>query len=177
MCFQSRLFNPKRIRNYSSVSTDFGNTLDEKKTMRIIKAMMAIGLAATLSGAAVAQSVPSEKVPAAVKSGFAKVYPQVKAVKWEKENGNYEASFKQAGKDMSGVFSTTGSQLESEVVIKASDLPASVHAYVKSQHKGANIKEASKITKASGEINYEAEVNGQDLIFDQAGKYLSVSKE
>jgi hypothetical protein len=145
--------------------------------MRIIKSMMAIVLATTFSLAVMAQDVMPSKVPTAVKNGFAKLYPQVKTVKWEKENGNYEASFKQAGKNMSGVFKADGSQLESEVVIKASELPSPVNAYIKAHHKGAAIKEAAKITKANGEVNYEAEVNGKDLIFDQNGKFLKVSKE
>jgi hypothetical protein len=58
MYFPSHLVDPKRIRNYSSVSTVFSNKLDVKKTMGIIKAM--------------------------VTTAFAMVYPKVKVVKWEK---------------------------------------------------------------------------------------------
>jgi hypothetical protein len=35
----------------------------------------------------------------------------------------------------------------------------------------------AKITKANGEVNYEAEVKGQDLIFDANGRFLKSIKE
>ncbi len=65
-----------------------------------------------------------------------------------------------------------GTVSETETGIKISDLPASVIEYVKSNHKGAAIEEAAKITKANGEVNYEAGVNDKDLIFDETGKFL-----
>jgi hypothetical protein len=40
---------------------------------------------------------------------------------------------------------------------------------VEKNYKGATIKETAKSQKANGEINYEAEVNGKDLIFDSKG--------
>ncbi len=146
--------------------------------MKIIKITMAIAIASALGFTASAQKISSTKVPAPVKNSFSSAYPGVKTVKWEKENGGYEAGFKQAGNEMSAVFKADGTQLESEMEIKATELPAAVTAYVKEHYKGAAIKEAAKITKTtSGEVNYEAEVKGKDLLFDKAGKFIKIAKD
>ncbi len=39
------------------------------------------------------------------------------------------------------------------------------------------MKEAAVIVKANGEVNYEGEVNGKDVIFDSTGKFLKVDNE
>ena len=75
------------------------------------------------------------------------------------------------------MFEPNGTFTESEVDIKAAVLPATVLAYVKEHYKGKTIKEAAKITKADGAINYEAEVNGKDVIFDANGKFLKEMKD
>ena len=67
---------------------------------------------------------------------------------------------------MSAEFDDKGTLLESEVTIKSSELPASILQYIKEHYKGASIKEAAKITKSNGDINYEAEVNKMEGVFD-----------
>lgn len=123
-----------------------------------------------------AQKIDASKVPAAVKSGFSKLYPGTTA-KWEKEAGKYEANFKQSGNTMSALFEVNGNLTESEMDIAVSALPAAVLAYVKEHYKGKSIKEGAKITKADGTVNYEAEVNGKDVIFDAGGKFLKETKD
>ncbi len=124
-----------------------------------------------------AQKLDASKVPAAVKEAFAKKYPKITSVKWEMEDGEYEASFKQDGKSMSTLQDSNGNITETEVDIKVADLPASVTSYVKQHYKGKAIKEGARITKANGEINYEAEVGGTDLIFDANGKFIKETKD
>jgi hypothetical protein len=114
------------------------------------------------------QIMESSKVPSSVKDSFAKNFPGAKA-KWEKEADKFEAGFKQNDKRISALFDSKGNMLEIEVDIKVSDLPASVLIYVKDHYNGKNIKAGAKITKANGIVNYEAEVNGKDLIFDANG--------
>ena len=137
--------------------------------------MMAI-LATSVSLVACAQKLDASKVPAAVKADFAKRYPGVTA-KWEMEDGKYEAGFKQGSSSMSATFEPSGKFTESEVDIKVADLPATVLSYVKEHYKGKSIKEGAKITKADGTVNYEAEVNGKDVIFDANGKFLKEMKD
>lgn len=137
-------------------------------------ALVMLGLA--LSTCIFAQKVDLSKVPSAVKNSFEKRFPEAKA-KWEKEDGQYEAGFNQAGKNMSAMFKPDGTFVESEMEIKVSELPATVLAYVKSHYKGKSIKEGSKITKANGTVEYEAEVNDKDVMFDKDGKFLKETKE
>lgn len=122
------------------------------------------------------QKTDASKVPAAVKASFAKKFPGV-TVRWEKENNQYEAGFKQNGKTMSALFETNGTLTETEMDIKASSLPAAVLSYIKEHYNGKVIKEAAKITKADGTVNYEAEVSGKDVIFDSNGKFLKEVKD
>ena len=133
-------------------------------------------LALSIGFFASAQKLSESKVPAAVKASFTKMYPGVSA-KWEKEDGKYEANFKQAGGTLSAMFEPNGTFTESEMDIAVTDLPAKVLSYVKDNYKGKSIKEGAKITKADGTVNYEAEVDGKDVIFDASGKFLKVVKD
>lgn len=140
------------------------------------KIMMMAVLAMSIGFTACAQKLKEADVPFAVKASFAKQYPGTTA-KWEKEDGKYEAGFKKDGNNMSALFEANGTMTESEVDIKVADLPATVLAYVKDHYKGKSIKEGAKITKADGTVNYEAEVDGKDVIFDAGGKFLKEVKD
>jgi opacity protein-like surface antigen len=139
------------------------------------KLMMVSALVAAIGFSANAQKLDATKVPAPVKASFARHYPGITA-KWEKEDGKFEAGFEQHGTVRSALFETNGTMTESEVAIKGSDLPAVVLGYVKNHYKGKTIKEGAKITKADGTVNYEAEVNGKDVIFDADGQFLKEIK-
>jgi hypothetical protein len=140
------------------------------------KLMMMSAFVAAIGFSACAQKIDASQVPAPVKAAFAKQYPGV-SVKWEKEDGKFEAGFKQNGSTMSALFEANGTMTESEMDIKVADLPASVLAYVKDHYKGKSIKEGAKITKADGTVNFEAEVDGKDVIFDSTGKFLKEAKD
>lgn len=142
--------------------------------MKPLILMMALVL---VMGFANAQKIDASKVPSAVKTAFAKQHPAVSNVKWEMEHGKYEAGYKKEGHSMSALYEPNGTMTESEMEIKVDELPASVKAYIKDHYKGKNIKEAAKITNADGTINYEAEVNEMDVIFDANGKFLREEKE
>src|SRR6266478_10215961 len=102
--------------------------------------------------AARGQKLKESQGPAAARAAFTKQYPGIKG-SWEKENGNYEVNFKQAGKTMSAVIEKNGTIVETETMIPVNDLPQSASNYVKEHYKGTKIKEAAKIVKASGEVN------------------------
>lgn len=133
-------------------------------------------LVVLVTTAANAQKLDAAKVPGVVKTACAKRYPGI-AVKWEKEDGKYEASFKRNSSSMSAMFEPDGTFTESEVDINWKELPAAVLAYVGEHYKGKVIKEGAKITKADGTINYEAAINGKDVIFDANGKFLKEMKD
>jgi hypothetical protein len=115
-----------------------------------------------------AQKLSTGKVPSPVKYGLTKAHPGITA-KWEWEDANYEANFKENGKSISCVLDKTGTILETETEIVQSELPKTVNTYVSNHYKGKKIKEIASIRKANGEVNYEVAVSGKELIFDQSG--------
>lgn len=140
------------------------------------KLLMMMVISVSVAFVACGQKIDASKVPAAVKAGFAKEYPGI-SPKWEKENGNYEVNFKQNGNSMSLLIQPNGSIIETETDIRVDELPATVLAYVKEHYPGKNIKEAAKITRADRSVNYEAEVNHKDVIFDANGKFIKEAKD
>lgn len=140
---------------------------------------IAIGLTAilfTISSLTFAQEHEKKErliVPPIVKTALYKKYPEAKKVTWEKENGNYEANWGgKSGEDNSVQFTPGGSFIEIVNAIPVNQLPEAVIVYVNSHYKGSKITEAGKVTDAKGNLSYEAEINGRDIIFDKAGKFV-----
>ena len=125
----------------------------------------------------IAQKVNEAKLPATVKDAFKKnVTGEVLSVKWEKEDGNYEANFLQNGIKSAALFDAKGNWLETEKAIEIKDLPDEATAYLNKNYKGEKIKEAAKLQLPNGIINFEAEVKGKDIIFDNKGKFIKAKK-
>lgn len=137
-----------------------------------MKKSMFIAAGLMISLAACAQKLKESDVPAVVKDAFGKAYRNVKEVKWEKEDANYEAEFEIGETDQSVVLDATGRILETEIEIKVVELPSAVKDYVVKNYKEAKIKEATKITDSKGAVTYEAEIKDKDLIFDTNGKFI-----
>ena len=117
-------------------------------------------------------SCTAQNVPVAVKNAFAKSFPNTAVKKWDKEDGNYEANFSKDGKTMSATFDANGNWKETETDIQVGELPEAVVSYVKSNYKGATIKEAAVLSNTESKKMYEAEVKGKDLLFDENGKFI-----
>jgi len=124
-----------------------------------------------------AQKTNEADVPAAVKTEFKSLYADVKEVKWEKENGNFEANFHQGKTEMSVTIDTKGKLLETETSIAPTALPKAATDYLAKNLAGKKIKEASSIKDASGKITYEAEVDEVDYTFDDKGNFLKKEKD
>ncbi len=131
---------------------------------------------AAVSFGMTANVIGQVKVPANVKNAFAKEYPGTK-VKWEKEGANYEAGFTKNGHEMSVIYNASAAAMEKEMEIKVAELPKTVREYVAKNFKGSKIKEAAKITKSTGEVQYEAEINGKDTLFTPEGKLIKSEKK
>jgi len=121
-------------------------------------------------------SCMAQNVPAAVTTAFEKSFPNTVVKKWDKEDGGYEANFTKDSKSMSATYDANGTWKETETDIKIAELPASVVDYIKTNYKGAGIKEAAVIETANGRM-YEAEVKGKDLLFDMDGKFLKQEED
>ncbi|OIR07633.1 hypothetical protein GALL_102960 [mine drainage metagenome] len=116
-------------------------------------------------------------IPEVVKTSFAKIFSNSTNVKWGKEDKNYEADFMQDGKKMSALFDASGKLKETERSITINELPAKAIPYFNQHYKNVAIKETAKITKASGEINFEIGTKGEDILFDATGNFIKEVKD
>ncbi|MCO5287009.1 MAG: hypothetical protein M9898_11405 [Chitinophagaceae bacterium] len=142
-----------------------------------MKKLILFAIAIATVSFASAQKVQETEVPTVVKTGLQKQHPAVKNVKWEKEDGNYEASFKEQQTDYSILLTPKGNIVETEVAIAFKTLPAPAKDYVHSHYANKEIKETAKITSVKGTVTYEVEVDEKDLIFDHSGKFLAIDKD
>lgn len=139
------------------------------------KAALILPVIFTFAISANAQDIKTKDVPAAVKQVLMKKYPKAGKVSWEKEKGNYEANWGgKSGEDTSVQFTPAGAFVEEVTAIPVGQLPAEVAIYVKLHYSGAKIREAGKVTDASGKHLFEAEIKGKDLIFDESGKFVKM---
>lgn len=113
-----------------------------------------------------AQRLSVKQVPEKVKTSFRYYHHDNKHVYWEKENGHYEANFKQNNISISQLFDKEGKLLETETNMPLTELPTPIKDFIHKTYKNAKIKEAAKILYPDGRLNYEAEVKGMDLLFD-----------
>jgi hypothetical protein len=121
------------------------------------------------------------KVPANINDSFKKLYPDVKSVKWEKEDKNsFEANFVNNGVKTSIVLDNSGNLMETEIVISSKEAPEQILKYVAENFKDSKIKEVCKITDSKGKINYEIEIQKgkkkKDLIFDENNNIVKKNK-
>ena len=130
--------------------------------------MMAFVAVATLQGVS-AQDIKKGEVPEIVREAFAKAYPKITVVDWEKEGNDYEASFEEGKVEISVVIDAKGNIVEVEKEIEKEDLPKAV----KSAVAGKNVKEAAIITK-NGKTFYEVEIGGKDLFFNARGQSVTL---
>jgi len=119
-----------------------------------------------------AQKVKLSDVPASVQAKFKSLHPAISWPKWEKEDGNFEAHYKEVAKKMTCVIDPSGKYVQTELAINASGLPKVVTTYLAKNMPGKKVSEAAKITGADGKITYEAEVKDVDYTFDAQGNFI-----
>ena len=139
------------------------------------KSILAFIMLTSLSSLAIAQKKETIKVPIAVEKAFQKAHPNTKA-KWEKENTSYEAEYKVNGTETRSLSRSARILEETEVEIAINRLPVTAAKYVSTHHLG-EIKEASKIVKANGNVVYEAKVKSGDALFDAKGNFIELNKD
>jgi len=117
------------------------------------------------------------KAPAIIVNAFEKAFPGATKISWDKEKDDYEVNFTFNTKQMAAVYNKQALLKETEETIAVTALPATVTAYISQHYPKAVIREAAKITLPGGAINYEAEVNKKDFIFDASGKFLRAQND
>lgn len=116
-------------------------------------------------------------VPDGVKAKFSAMYPKAEHAKWEMEDKNYEASFKEEKMETSVIISPEGNVVETETSMDAAMLLQPIHDYVTSQLGGKKISSAEKIVSATGMVSYEVEVGETDYKFDANGQFTGKEEE
>ncbi len=142
-----------------------------------MKKIILMVVSAMISTLTFSQKLQVKNVPSSVKATFQKQYPNAKEVKWEQEERKFEASFNINKIANSVLFDSNGNILETEVEIGVDHLPKNILEYVNAKYKGKKIKEAAMITDDKGAVKYETEINGFDLLFDAAGKFIKAEKD
>jgi uncharacterized membrane protein YkoI len=108
----------------------------------------------------------NDAIPAAVKQSFAKRFPNVQGVKWSEESETeFEAEFKNKGKEQSANFDQTGKWLETEWEVKKSELPAAVQATITKEFAGYKVEE-TELTETPDGTFYEVEVEKGELTYE-----------
>lgn len=137
-----------------------------------MKKILAILIVHSFCSCICAQTIKIQNVPDAVKAKFTALYPDVKNASWEKESNQFEAEFKQNTLEVSVLIDASGILIETETAIPVTSLPQAITGYVTKNLPGKKINEAAKIVNATGLVTYEAEVGGDDYIFDADGNFL-----
>lgn len=129
-----------------------------------------------LSFVSFAQKTKEQNVPQAIKNALIERFPNAKNVKWDKEENNFEASFKNNNIDNSILFNANGKVIETEIAINVNQLPEKALQYLNDNFKNKKIKETAKIINEKGDTIYEAEIKGNDLFFDENGNLITKDK-
>lgn len=122
------------------------------------------------------QPIKGTEVPVIVKDSFTKMFPGVNEAKWDREKEFFEASYTYGQHKGSVVFDSTGKWIERKISIAIQGLPEKALACMRKHFKGQTLKEASKITKASGEVQFEAEIKGKEVFFTREGVFIRMDK-
>ncbi|OGS78619.1 MAG: hypothetical protein A3G95_02815 [Flavobacteria bacterium RIFCSPLOWO2_12_FULL_31_7] len=139
------------------------------------KSVMTIALI-MLSFVSFAQKTKEQNVPQVIKKALSEKFPNAKNVKWDKEENNFEASFKNNNIDNSILFNANGKIIETEIAIEVNQLPKNALQYLNDNFKNKKIKETAKIITEKGDTIYEAEIKGNDLFFDENGNFITKDK-
>lgn len=145
-----------------------------------MKNLIAILICFGIAPFSLAQKAKGDEIPQAVTTAFAKKYPEVKNVKWEKEDDLFEASFDRNKEEVSALFDAAGNVREEETEIEIASLPAPVKNSLSKEYADYKVKEAAKIVSENS-TTYEAELKkgkeSFDLIFSEDGKLLKKTDE
>lgn len=69
-----------------------------------------------------------------------------------------------------------GKWTERETAIPIAALPLKIRTYMQANYKNEKLIGAAKITKTSGELQYEVEIKGKDIFFTKDGEFIKEGK-
>ncbi len=138
--------------------------------------IVSISIAFVSAGIVSFTTLQTEPIPETVKTAFAKKFPSVKKVDWEKEsNSEWEAEFKMNRIEYSANFTTDGKWLETEHEISKNEIPQKIKVALDTEFKSYKIEEAEISETAAGSV-YEFELEkGEktlEVVFNLDGNKL-----
>lgn len=144
--------------------------------MKKVKILGAVLFAAAIGSGIYAFGTGAD-APQKVKDAFAKKFPAVKKVKWEKESDTeWEGEFKMNGTEFSANFLEDGTWQETEHEIKKKSIPANVKTTLETEFQGYKIEEAELSETAEGSVyEFELEKGEEELevTIDTNGKTVN----
>lgn len=146
--------------------------------MKKIQILAAVLLVAAIASGMYAFGI-KEDAPLKVTAAFAKMFPAIKKVKWEKESDTeWEGEFKMKGAEYSANFLGDGTWQETEHEIKKNAIPVNVKRTLDTEFSGYKINEAELSETPEGSV-YEFELEkgeeGVEVTIDINGKVINKS--
>ena len=143
--------------------------------MKKLKTLGAVLLAIAI-GAGIFAFSTIEDAPQKVREAFAKKFPNVKKVKWEKESDTeWEGEFKMKGTEYSANFLQDGTWQETEHEIKKKSIPVIIKTTLETEFSDYEIEEAEISETLQGSVyEFELEMGEEELevVIDKNGKVL-----
>jgi hypothetical protein len=130
----------------------------------------------TIFSSCMFDDIPESKVPELIKNSFYAQHPGVKP-KWEKDGGNYEAAFTVDGNKNSVLITPAGKIIETESQIPEAQLPPAAITYMNAHYDLKKVNAFAKLELPDGKVEYECEMKGKDILFDQQGNFISDKKD
>ena len=130
--------------------------------MKKIKILGAVLFSAVI-GSGIYAFDTNKDVPIRVKEAFAKKFPNIKKVKWEKESDSeWEGEFKIKGMEYSANFLEDGTWKETEHEIKRNAIPSNIKTILDTEFSDYKIEEAEISETQNGSV-YEFELEKGEL--------------
>lgn len=107
------------------------------------------------------QMVLPKNVPAPVKKSFAKMYPGVKDITWEKAAPFYVVTFKKDNVGVVAAYDKTGKWIETSSAFMVRDLPKSIKDKLKAQFQDAAVTDAV-LMETNGAKFYKVKMKRRD---------------
>ncbi len=120
-----------------------------------------------------AQAVKQKDVPEIVIQQLESWYPGVSKVKWEMNDGMYQASFLMHNLKNEVVFSKEGAFSSAEAEMHLAELPEAVQAYLAEHFPNTTFEEIEMEMDAKGVVTYSVEAGDTEYIISADGKLLS----
>lgn len=115
--------------------------------------------------------------PSPATTTFNQLFPGAISEWSKKDDGTWKIKFSNNGFKTSVSFFSDGSLKEINEEIGYNSLPENAKVYLQTNAKGISVEEIKKVTQANKSVIYEVELNENEILFDQNGKFFKEFQE